>query len=68
VLLELGSCAGYVVVFRMWVRTLLGTIAFLRLRSTIDEPVGLGPERPGPRRPAALSASGTPPPDGARHR
>jgi uncharacterized membrane protein YbhN (UPF0104 family) len=34
----------------LWIPTLLGTIAFLRLRRTIDEPVVLRPERPTPQR------------------
>jgi uncharacterized membrane protein YbhN (UPF0104 family) len=66
-----ATAAAAVLVYHtivLWVPTLLGTIAFLRLRSTIDEPVVLGPERSGLRRPAVLSASGTPPPDGARRR
>jgi uncharacterized membrane protein YbhN (UPF0104 family) len=37
----------------LWIPTLLGTIAFLRLRPTIHEPVVLGPERP-PREGRAL--------------
>jgi uncharacterized membrane protein YbhN (UPF0104 family) len=51
-----AAAAAAVLVYHaivLWVPTLLGTIAFLRLRSTIQEPVVLGPERP--RRGAATS-------------
>jgi uncharacterized membrane protein YbhN (UPF0104 family) len=47
-----ASAAAAVLVYHaivLWVPTLLGTIAFLRLRATIDEPVTLGPPRPLPR-------------------
>jgi uncharacterized membrane protein YbhN (UPF0104 family) len=43
-----ASAAAAVLVYHaivLWVPTLLGTIAFLRLRPTIAEPVVLGPER-----------------------
>jgi uncharacterized membrane protein YbhN (UPF0104 family) len=44
-----ASAAAAVLVYHavvLWIPTLLGTIAFLRLRATIDEPVRLGPARP----------------------
>jgi uncharacterized membrane protein YbhN (UPF0104 family) len=47
-----ASAAAAVLVYHaivLWVPTLLGTIAFLRLRATIDEPLVLGPERARPR-------------------
>jgi uncharacterized membrane protein YbhN (UPF0104 family) len=47
-----ASAAAAVLVYHaivLWVPTLLGTIAFLRLRATIDEPLRLGPARPRPR-------------------
>jgi uncharacterized membrane protein YbhN (UPF0104 family) len=43
-----ASAAAAVLVYHaivLWIPTLLGTIAFLRLRPTIAEPVVLGPER-----------------------
>jgi uncharacterized membrane protein YbhN (UPF0104 family) len=43
-----ASAAAAVLVYHavvLWVPTLLGTIAFLRLRPTLHEPVVLGPER-----------------------
>jgi uncharacterized membrane protein YbhN (UPF0104 family) len=43
-----ASAAAAVLVYHsivLWIPTLLGTIAFLRLRPTIAEPVELGPER-----------------------
>ncbi|HEU4973756.1 MAG TPA: lysylphosphatidylglycerol synthase transmembrane domain-containing protein [Baekduia sp.] len=43
-----ASAAAAVLVYHaivLWIPTLLGTIAFLRLRSTLDEPVELRPER-----------------------
>jgi uncharacterized protein (TIRG00374 family) len=43
-----ASAAAAVIVYHaivLWIPTLLGTIAFLRLRPTIAEPVVLGPER-----------------------
>jgi uncharacterized membrane protein YbhN (UPF0104 family) len=47
-----ASAAAAVLVYHaivLWVPTLLGTIAFLRLRATIDEPLVLLPPRPLPR-------------------
>jgi uncharacterized membrane protein YbhN (UPF0104 family) len=47
-----ASAAAAVLVYHaivLWLPTLLGTIAFLRLRATIDEPVTLGAPRPLPR-------------------
>lgn len=44
-----ASAAAAVLVYHaivLWVPTLLGTIAFLRLRATIQEPLRLAPERP----------------------
>jgi uncharacterized membrane protein YbhN (UPF0104 family) len=55
-----ASAAAAVLVYHaivLWIPTLLGTIAFLRLRPTIDEPIALGPERP-PRGGRALEATG----------
>jgi uncharacterized membrane protein YbhN (UPF0104 family) len=46
-----ASAAAAVLVYHaiaLWVPTLLGTIAFLRLRTTLGEPLRLGPERPHP--------------------
>jgi uncharacterized membrane protein YbhN (UPF0104 family) len=43
-----ASAAAAVLVYHaivLWIPTLLGTIAFLRLRPTIGEPIVLGPER-----------------------
>jgi len=43
-----ASAAAAVLVYHaivLWVPTLLGTIAFLRLRPTLGEPIVLGPER-----------------------
>jgi uncharacterized membrane protein YbhN (UPF0104 family) len=43
-----ASAAAAVLVYHaivLWIPTLLGTIAFLRLRPTISEPIVLGPER-----------------------
>jgi uncharacterized membrane protein YbhN (UPF0104 family) len=43
-----ASAAAAVIVYHaivLWIPTLLGTIAFLRLRPTIAEPIVLGPER-----------------------
>ncbi|MCW2993964.1 MAG: flippase-like protein [Conexibacter sp.] len=43
-----ASAAAAVLVYHaivLWVPTLLGTIAFLRLRPTLTEPIVLGPER-----------------------
>jgi uncharacterized membrane protein YbhN (UPF0104 family) len=45
---DAASAAAAVLVYHaivLWIPTLLGTIAFLRLRPTIAEPVVLGPER-----------------------
>jgi uncharacterized membrane protein YbhN (UPF0104 family) len=47
-----ASAAAAVLVYHaivLWIPTVLGTIAFLRLRATIAEPVTLGPARPLPR-------------------
>lgn len=47
-----ASAAAAVLVYHaivLWVPTLLGTIAFLRLRRTLDEPLVLRPERPARR-------------------
>jgi uncharacterized membrane protein YbhN (UPF0104 family) len=47
-----ASAAAAVLVYHaivLWIPTLLGTLAFLRLRPTLHEPIVLGPERP-PRR------------------
>jgi hypothetical protein len=47
-----ASAAAAVLVYHaivLWVPTLLGTIAFLRLRATIDEPLVLRGPRPLPR-------------------
>jgi uncharacterized protein (TIRG00374 family) len=47
-----AAAAAAVLVYHaivLWVPTLLGTVAFLRLRRTIDEPLALGPPRPLPR-------------------
>jgi uncharacterized membrane protein YbhN (UPF0104 family) len=47
-----ASAAAAVLLYHaivLWVPTLLGTIAFLRLRATIDEPLVLRPPRPLPR-------------------
>ncbi|HWH95813.1 MAG TPA: lysylphosphatidylglycerol synthase transmembrane domain-containing protein [Baekduia sp.] len=44
-----ASAAAAVLVYHaivLWVPTLLGTIAFVRLRPTLHEPLVLGPERP----------------------
>jgi uncharacterized membrane protein YbhN (UPF0104 family) len=46
-----ASAAAAVLVYHaiaLWVPTLLGTIAFLRLRPTLDEPIVLAPERKHP--------------------
>jgi uncharacterized membrane protein YbhN (UPF0104 family) len=43
-----GAAAAAVLVYHalvLWVPTVLGTIGFLRLRSTLDEPLVLAPER-----------------------
>jgi len=51
-----ASAAAAVLVYHaivLWIPTLLGTIAFLRLRPTIHEPIVLGPERPPHLRRAA---------------
>ena len=51
-----ASAAAAVLVYHaivLWIPTLLGTIAFLRLRPTIHEPLALGPERPPHARRAA---------------
>lgn len=48
-----ASAAAAVLVYHaivLWIPTLLGTIAFLRLRPTLSEPVVLGPERRRARR------------------
>ena len=45
-----ASAAAAVLVYHaivLWIPTLLGTLAFLRLRPTLHEPIVLGPERPG---------------------
>jgi uncharacterized membrane protein YbhN (UPF0104 family) len=44
-----ATAAAAVLVYHaivLWVPTLLGTLAFLRLRPTLGEPIVLGPERP----------------------
>lgn len=44
-----ASAAAAVLVYHaivLWIPTLLGTLAFLRLRPTLHEPITLGPERP----------------------
>jgi uncharacterized membrane protein YbhN (UPF0104 family) len=55
-----AAAAAAVLVYHalvLWIPTLLGTIAFLRLRSTIDEPLVLGPERPPHERRALRTPS-----------
>jgi uncharacterized membrane protein YbhN (UPF0104 family) len=45
-----ASAAAAVLVYHaivLWIPTLLGTLAFLRLRPTLHEPIVLGPERVG---------------------
>jgi uncharacterized membrane protein YbhN (UPF0104 family) len=47
-----ASAAAAVLVYHaivLWVPTLIGTLAFLRLRPTLSEPIVLGPERPARR-------------------
>ena len=51
-----ASAAAAVLLYHamvLWIPTLVGTIAFLRLRRTIDEPLVLAPERPPHARRAA---------------